>query len=522
MEQKYPRISGTGRRSFVIGEGPNRIYIRVVDQRVEVRDYEGQYVNLQHEIAYQGVDPTVNDDYSKGYRANDIWINHILKRMFVCTVNTVGAAEWNKIQGEIHVDTVNPTVDDDQSAGYAISDMWINRITNDLFVCLDDTVGAAVWHDLTNNRKNIFISTIDPTVNDDISLGYLTRDLWINKTLKKTFVCEDNTDGAAVWTRTSYMYHIHVTLPTVTDDGTQGYLVNDIWIDRLLNMMFVCTSNATGAAVWDKLNNSVIQKTTDPTTHDDIADGYFADDIWCNTTNKRFFICTNNTLNNAVWTRISYVYVVETTAPTVNDDITLGYIVKDTWYNKTDGKIYICNDNTDGAAVWQAMTPFVPKYLQWQIHKTKTGTNTMIPGEWFDCTGGTYSTGSFSGYAKSCTPVYVAFHRFVRSIHLIFEKAIFVNRATAGTISFTIEFYSITRTSATSIVQIKCEFGSFSGTTTGDGFWHYDINSFTIVSGTNDIPEGTLIGAVFKQPTSNPGDMTSITNPVLSILFEEF
>lgn len=42
----------------------------------------------------------------------------------------------------------------------------------------------------------------------------------------------------------------------------------------------------------------------------------------------------------------------KTAAPTVNDDVDLGYAVGSIWIDVTADKAYICLDNTDGAAVW--------------------------------------------------------------------------------------------------------------------------------------------------------------------------
>ncbi len=41
-----------------------------------------------------------------------------------------------------------------------------------------------------------------------------------------------------------------------------------------------------------------------------------------------------------------------TLAPTVNDDITLGYEIGNVWVRTSTGKFYVCIDNTDGAAIW--------------------------------------------------------------------------------------------------------------------------------------------------------------------------
>jgi len=42
--------------------------------------------------------------------------------------------------------------------------------------------------------------------------------------------------------------------------------------------------------------------------------------------------------------------------PTVNDDVTLGYKWGDIWKNTTDNGVFICVDETDGAAVWKEFT----------------------------------------------------------------------------------------------------------------------------------------------------------------------
>ena len=44
------------------------------------------------------------------------------------------------------------------------------------------------------------------------------------------------------------------------------------------------------------------------------------------------------------------------TDPTVNDDSTLGYSRKSTWYNQSTGEIYRCIDASAGAAVWSLTT----------------------------------------------------------------------------------------------------------------------------------------------------------------------
>jgi hypothetical protein len=50
----------------------------------------------------------------------------------------------------------------------------------------------------------------------------------------------------------------------------------------------------------------------------------------------------------------------KTSAPTANDDVTLGYIIGSMWFDVTNHKLYICEDNTDTAAVWRLLYPQAP------------------------------------------------------------------------------------------------------------------------------------------------------------------
>lgn len=40
------------------------------------------------------------------------------------------------------------------------------------------------------------------------------------------------------------------TAPTTANDDTQGYVAGSIWVDRTNDKVYICTDNATGAAVW--------------------------------------------------------------------------------------------------------------------------------------------------------------------------------------------------------------------------------------------------------------------------------
>lgn len=49
----------------------------------------------------------------------------------------------------------DPTATDDSSAGYSEGSRWFNLATNEIFICLQADVGAAVWIDITFNQEDI-------------------------------------------------------------------------------------------------------------------------------------------------------------------------------------------------------------------------------------------------------------------------------------------------------------------------------------------------------------------------------
>ncbi len=58
--------------------------------------------------------------------------------------------------------------------------------------------------DVENLKVNL-VAVVDPTVNDDVDLGYVVGSRWFNVTADREFVCLDNTDGAAIWHQTSIL-----------------------------------------------------------------------------------------------------------------------------------------------------------------------------------------------------------------------------------------------------------------------------------------------------------------------------
>ena len=99
------------------------------------------------------------------------------------------------------------------------------------------------------------ITTTNPTVNDDVSLGYVAGSEWFNKTAGILWYCTDNTDGAAVWLCTPLASVTKnnmnaTTNPGVGNDGTQGYSVGSMWLNKSAHRIYFCEDASTGAAAW--------------------------------------------------------------------------------------------------------------------------------------------------------------------------------------------------------------------------------------------------------------------------------
>ncbi|RMH21674.1 MAG: hypothetical protein D6698_02345 [Gammaproteobacteria bacterium] len=78
---------------------------------------------------------------------------------------------WNGTNWEqFAVDTtkitvVAPTVNDDSTAGYGVSDLWIDMSQDDAYICTDSTAGAAVWEKITPSMRHFVPnSSVNPAV----------------------------------------------------------------------------------------------------------------------------------------------------------------------------------------------------------------------------------------------------------------------------------------------------------------------------------------------------------------------
>lgn len=67
------------------------------------------------------------------------------------TDTVTGTVKLTKLLNNTYVASVDPNSDDDDDAGFLLGQKWINEITQEIFVCVDNTNNSAVWVDITDS-----------------------------------------------------------------------------------------------------------------------------------------------------------------------------------------------------------------------------------------------------------------------------------------------------------------------------------------------------------------------------------
>jgi len=194
--------------------------------------------------------------------------------------------------------------------------------------------------------KNNLTAVIDPTVTDDSSLGYAVGSRWFNVTSPGEFVCIDATIGAAVWLSTTY-YEINTTsnaggiglaLPKSVYDfpfkglaATSSKIVlisNPTTVGINVDETVIPINNLSGVLNVNKGGTGVTSL---------LAGG------WLQGNGTSGVIVVKNNLTAVI-------------NPTVTDDSSLGYAVGSRWIDVTSPEEFVCIDATIGAAIWLSTT----------------------------------------------------------------------------------------------------------------------------------------------------------------------
>lgn len=221
-------VDGTSRGIFSVSVGNNKIDIRSSGGIFEIRNTDGAWRPLQSQLYLKTAAPIVTDDVSAGYLVTDLW--YYAESLYVCRDNTIGAAVWTQVAGG-GGGTSDHTLLTNRDA---INQHPISAITG-----LATALAATA---------KLYMKTANPAVTDDSSAGYLVGDIWYYAT--QTWICSSNTIGAAVWRLISGKHIQTTTSPTTAEGQTAGYAIGDLWVNTTTAQMYICTSPTDGAAVW--------------------------------------------------------------------------------------------------------------------------------------------------------------------------------------------------------------------------------------------------------------------------------
>jgi hypothetical protein len=158
----------------------------------------------------------------------------------------------------------------------------------------------------------------------------------------------------------------------------------------------------------------------------------------------------------------------------------------------------------------------------WQIHKTSTSSSlTMNIGTWFDAYGQRVNTGSWSGYPSNSMPLIVPFDMRLKRAQLIFKKANYDWRATAGALEITLGFYTMVYNGASEYCLLYKSFGTtFTGSTSGDDTFVFDLIDFEVGSGVNLFTKNMILGVQLRKYRGVEGVINSIVCPIIHLHFE--
>jgi hypothetical protein len=217
-------------------------------------------------IYMKSATPTVNDDNTQGYTVTDLWF--YLGKIYILVVATTGAAVWRQLSGKHLLTTVNPTVNDDSAAGYALEDLWINETLGTFWICKSNAVGVAVWVQITNATVNDHSIASNRGLADQHPISAITG---LVDALMQTDV---NITGTAVLTNTAFGKMHYCTTPTaaytVTLPTAVGYAGQSIGFRFASANTYIITIDGNAS-------ETINLKLTRPYVHDEyliiISDG---------------------------------------------------------------------------------------------------------------------------------------------------------------------------------------------------------------------------------------------------------
>jgi hypothetical protein len=246
---------------------------------------------------------------------------------------------------------------------------YLGNLTGPIQVQLNNKAAMSHTHvitEITNFTSQVpysnFNATTPPTRNSDITQGYYAGSRWVDIAHEQEYVCLNNTRGLAIWTETTSI---------CGGAGISGinlqYNDTDVPGDPFATMDFNCTNGGltitnigNGTAVINCLatindtdanlrNRATHTGTQIATTISDF------DNTVTNSThagrhdNPHVVTAAQLGLDNVINILDNWSASI---MPTGLNDSSQGYIVGSKWFDTTNNRVYICQSNTLGSAVW--------------------------------------------------------------------------------------------------------------------------------------------------------------------------
>jgi len=163
--------------------------------------------------------PTSTDSTSNGYSIGSTWVNNVSHGIYICTNATAGSAVWTSTAGSVTI--ISASTPTTASAG----DLWYNSSTDITYLW-----NGSAWIDISaaGGRlvKSNYGSAGDPTVNDDNTAGYSIGSLWVNIVSGSAYIATGVSTGAAIWERISGGVEWIVKTTNYTASVNEGIFAN--------------------------------------------------------------------------------------------------------------------------------------------------------------------------------------------------------------------------------------------------------------------------------------------------------
>lgn len=160
------------------------------------------------------------------------------------------------------------------------------------------------------------------------------------------------------------------------------------------------------------------------------------------------------------------------------------------------------------------------KHFDFQV---KIAAASMSSSSWFDSNESDYSCGSWSGFtANKVSPIIAPYNSKLSRVAIRLRGAAYNWMSAPGTLHLSLGFYTMQYNGATLLNSFRVD---LQGTYSGSSFDYEShlsvVDTFTMNSGTNYFPEGSLLGVMFRTDTGGEGRINTLRYPFIKMYFEE-